>query len=578
MRLLILGLAALVSAAQVGTFPVSDVRPGLRGVGKTVFAGNTVEEFEVELLGVLENSGPKQSIILGRLSGGPIERTGVLEGMSGSPVYVDGRLLGAVALAFQYSTEPIAGIRPIEEMLRIAEPAATGAVSLGARDLASVLPPRQDVLAGTSRLVEIATPVSFSGFTRGTIEQFAPQLRRLGLEPAQGLSGGGRMTGRMGDPSSIEPGSMISVLLVSGDMSIGADGTVTHIDGDRVYAFGHSFLSVGATELPFTRSEVITLAPNLTTSFKISSALEQVGAITGDYSTAVTGVLGRSAATIPVSISVDGPERAAESYQLRIVNDRYLSAILLQMSVYSAIQATERTLGAGTVVLRGAIRFEGGEAPVRLDDIYAGEANVPMEVSLGAAVPLGYLMQGGFESLRLAGIDVAVDVYAGNRSWQIENVWPSGKTVRAGEEAVINVVLAGEDGAEQVHQVRYQVPVGTPTGPLYFTVADAGVTNVEEYAHLVTTRMRTATQMVSLLNDLRRNRKAYVRVWRADPGYSVGGRNMPSPPASVALILGRGGELGGASLGYTSRFAELEIDTGDAVVTGSKTIQVEVKE
>ena len=575
-------------AAQTEVFPLKDVRAGLRGSGRTVFAGDRVEEFDVEILGVLENTGPKQSVILARLSGGPIDKTGVLQGMSGSPVYIDGRLLGAVALSFLFSTEPIAGIRPIEEMLRSPRAssgaAARARVSLDDRRLTHLFPKREELLSGNSRLVEIATPVSFGGFTRGAVDQFASQLRALGLEPTQGISGGGRPGERLGDHAALRPGSMINIQLLSGDMSIGADGTVTHIEGNTVYAFGHRFLSVGATELPFARAEVLTLAPNLSTSFKISAAREWMGAITGDFSSAVTGELGRRASMVPVSITVTGHPRGEQpprrsSYRMEMVNDRYLSPFLLQMVVYSAIDATERTMGSGTLALRGRIEFQGGTAPVRLDDMYAGEGNVPMQVSLAAAVPTAYLLQSGFEALKLKSVSLSIDVFDEKRQWRIDQVWPARGSVRPGEDVELTIVLTGENGAEQVRKVSYPVPVGAPAGTLHFTVADGVSTNSAEYQHLIGANLRSPAQVVSFLNRLRSNTNAYVRVWRSDRGFRLQGRNLPGPPASVSLILGRGQTaIGGASVSFASKVAELEIDGGEAVIAGSKTVQVEVKE
>lgn len=258
-------------SAATAFFPLQDVKAGMHAIGKTVFSGSRIEEFQVEILGVLENIGPKQSLILAKLSGGPIERTGVMQGMSGSPVYIDGKLVGAVAMAFPFSKEAIAGIRPIADMLVApvgAPPRAT--IRLADTDLLAALPKRAETLLGGEKMIDIATPVSFGGFTRQTIDRFAPQLRAMGLEPLQGISGGGRIPAAMGAASALQPGSMISVQLITGDLSIAADGTVTHIDGERVYAFGHRFLSVGSTDLPFARSEVLTLLPSLSSSFKIS--------------------------------------------------------------------------------------------------------------------------------------------------------------------------------------------------------------------------------------------------------------------------------------------------------------------
>lgn len=586
-RLLSLVLCAIALYGQTAFFPLRDVRPGLRGVGKTVFSGDRVEDFSVEVLGVLENAGPKLSIVLARLSGGPLDKTGVLQGMSGSPVYIDGKLLGAVAFTFAFSTEALAGVRPIEDMLRSSPPPerpSQAQVKLQDRQVTHVFPLRDEFLFGNSRLVEIATPLAFAGFTRGTIDAFAPQLRSLGLEPAQGISGGGRPSARLGDPAALQPGSAISVQLLSGDMSVSADGTVTYLDGNRLYAFGHRFLSVGMTELPFARAEVLTVAPNLATSFKISAAREWMGAITNDFTSAVIGELGRRASMIPVSVSVAAwgegkrPQRRTD-YRMEMVNDRYLFPFLLQMAVYSAIDATERTLGTGSLAIRGQVEFQDGTAPLRLDEMYAGEGNVPLQVSLAAAIPMAFLLQGGFDSLRPKNVSLSIDVFDEKLQWQIDQVWPSRKSVRPGEEVELNILLAGENGAELSRKVRYAVPVGARTGTLNFTVADATTANLLEYQRLIGWKMRSPNQLVSFLNGLRSNTHAYVRVWRAEAGYRVQGLNLPAPPASVSLVLGRGQSAwSGAEMSPASEIAELRVGVGDAVVSGAKTIQVEIQE
>ncbi|HVW84259.1 MAG TPA: SpoIVB peptidase S55 domain-containing protein, partial [Bryobacteraceae bacterium] len=252
---LLLCLTGCLADAAISIMPLKDVRAGQHGIGKTVFTGDKVEEFQAEILGVLENTGPKQSLILARLSGGPLEHTGVMQGMSGSPVYIEGKLIGAVAMAFPFAKDPIAGIRPIEEMLRVDSltdvrpPAPRNIPASG--DLASLLPARDNaVSSGAARMVDVATPISLSGFTSAAIERFAPGLRALGLEPRQGISLGGKPEDRLGDTSKLQPGSMISVELMTGDMGVGADGTLTCIDGNRIYAFGHRFLAVGPTEIP----------------------------------------------------------------------------------------------------------------------------------------------------------------------------------------------------------------------------------------------------------------------------------------------------------------------------------------
>ncbi len=557
LRLIAVGVAASILQAAPAIFPLKDVRAGQHGVGRTVFSGTRVEEFQVEVLGVLENIGPRESIILARLKGGPLENTGVMQGMSGSPVYIDGRLAGAVALGFAYSKEAIAGIRPIEEMLRV-EPD----------------PPklaRRQFVSGDARLEEIATPVSFSGFTAATLDHFGAQLRGLGLDPRQGVSGGGKPTDALGDPSRIEPGSMISVQLLSGDMSVGADGTVTYVDGNRIYAFGHRFLAAGATELPFARSEVLALLPNLSSSFKISSAREWMGVITQDRNTAVSGVLGRRAAMVPVEIRV-----GANSYRMSMIQDRVMTPLVAQMAVFSAIDETERSIGASTFSVRGHIDFEGGN--VRVDNVYSGDVSVAAFAAQGVASPLGYALSSGFDALKLKNLALEVAPVARRSQMQIASVVAS-RQARPGEDIELMVTLAGENGADTSRKVRYRVPVGAAPGPLYFTVADATATNFQELQSAGGTQLHTPTQVLGYLNSLRTNTKAYVRVWRAESAYNIEGRDLPNPPPSVALILTHE-QTGPAGLlnWRGSKLAEIEIPAGENVVTGSKTIQVEVKE
>lgn len=571
--------------SAIPTMPLEDVKPGMRGVGRTVFQGNQIGEFQVEILGVLENLGPRQSVILARLSGGPLAETGVMQGMSGSPVYIEGKMIGAVALTFPFSKEAIAGIRPIREMLALEGDPATAhpqRVWAPVRDPIDLLSKPQDVMTGSARLIEISTPLNFSGFTRSTLDHFAPKLREYGLEPVQGVTGGGNPKPAFGDLSLIQPGSMISVQLLSGDMSVGAEGTITAVDGNRVYGFGHHFLSVGSTELPFARAEVIALVPNVQTSFKISSSREWMGSITQDRSVGVAGWLGKRADQVPFTISVTDQEAAPVKkidYRMEMVNDRVLAPLLVQMALYSAIEASERTLGTGSFRVRGQIEFDGQTPPIQVNNAYTGDFNVPLQASLGTAIPLAYALQSGFDALKLKGIRLNVESFDRKRELKIDQVWTSTREARPGDTIGVTTLLAGENGKEITRTLSYTVPVGAPTGTLYFTVADATSSNLTEYQQLLTTAPRTASQLVSFLNGLRGNDKAYLRVWRNEAAYTVQGQDLPDPPPSVSMIMAKTqASLANVALYRTSKVAELELSAGDAVVTGSKTVQVEIKE
>lgn len=572
-----LAAGPLSAASPVEFFPLKDIRPGMKGVGKTIFSGLKVETFDVEILGVLENSGPKQSVILARLGGATVERTGVMQGMSGSPVYIDGKLVGAVALAFPFSKEPIAGIRPITEMVEASASVSDRPVQQRAslRDKSLVR-----TLASTpaspldSRPVEIATPVSFSGFTASTLEHFGPQLRAIGLEPRQAISGGQSATPLPATP--LEPGSMITVQLVSGDLSIGADGTLTHIDGNKIYAFGHRFMALGATEMPFARASVLALLPNLSTSFKISSSGESLGVVTSDLTPAISGELGKKPELVPVSITINGSGRTSR-YQMSMVQDPLLSPLLLQMMLYSSLDATERLLGSGTISLRGKIELAGVAQPLVLDNMFAGDYNVPLQAALSTALPVAVALQNSLDPIRLKAVDLVLEAFPTKKQLNVEQVWTSRREVRPGEAVELKVLLSSDSGREVTHTLVYQVPVGAPPGTLYFTAADGATTNASEQRFIAVNQPAPAERVISFLNSLRGSNQGVVRVWRADPAYNIEGRDMPDPPASLSMLLARSSAAPSAQ-GRTSTIQNLEFTAGDTVISGSKTVQVEVKE
>ena len=553
----------------------------MHGTGRTVFTGSKVEEFQVEVLGVLDNAGPKQSLILARLSGGLLDHAGVMEGMSGSPVYLAGKLAGAVAMAFPFAKDPIAAIRPIEDMLRPSAATAgraTGRVALADADLMHIFTRPTPAMAGDARMVDIATPLSFGGFSRATLEAFTPQLRELGLEPRQMLAGGGAPAGAMGNPADLKPGSMISVMLLAGDFAVGAQGTVTLVEGNRVVAFGHRLLDLGPTALPFARAEVVSVVASNNTSFKLANSKEWMGAIRMDSDTAVAGDLGKLPALAPVSIAVSRAGHPIATYHMQMVIDPLLSPLVLQMAIYSVIDSTERSVGPSSMRVSGEIQFQNAPAPLRIQNLFSSDSGAAQQVSLSTAIPLAYVMQSGFDAMKLKSISLAVEAFEQKREWTIDSVSAERREVRPGETVRLRVTLAGENGAEEVRTADYRVPVGAPAGLLYFTVSDAATANSNDFRQAVTASPRSPGQVIGLVNRLHPNNKAYVRVWRGDTSFQVEDADLPAPPASVALILESAqSNVAGITQLRNSKIAGMEIDGGDMVISGVKTIQVEVK-
>jgi len=593
--------------AKPAFFPLGELKPGMKGVGRTVFSGSKIEEFQVEILGVLENIGPRQSVILARLSGGPLEQTGVMAGMSGSPVYIDGKLVGAIALSFPFSKEPIAGITPIEQMSAALEsqplsrpgmiPVDGGSQSdalwfggsIASRLLeaatrpVSLLPAMADegvtLAPGRPRMMRIAAPLVMSGFTARTLEQFAPQFRALGLEPMQGGGGGSSSANSvMGDGSSIQPGSMISVQLIRGDLGVNADGTVTYREGDRIYAFGHRFLAAGPIDLPFAASNVITLLPNTSSSFKISTPGKLLGSIRQDRDSGVMGVIGENPRMIPVTVSMKSDRSADVQYHFEVARDRFLSPLLMQITVFGAIDATERALGESSLGVRGTIALK-GLPPVNIENMFSSEASAPALASQVAAVPLALLLQSGLPGIEVQAVNLEINSSDRRRISTLDQVWSSKHEVKPGEKIEVSAVLRAENGSETMKKAEIEIPASLAPGPLQITVADGNSLNLSEVREMPGNfTPKDAAQLVRAINNLRRNNRLYVRLWRPGTSFLLHGVQFPSPPPSLAQAMANESSVStNIATTAVTILGESALDPLPAMVTGQKTITVNVK-
>ncbi len=565
-RLLILVWLATVGYAQ-NFFPVKDVRVGMHGIGRTVFQGERIEEFQVEVLGVLENLAPHQTIVLARLSGGPLAETGVLQGMSGSPVYIDGKLLGAVALGFPFSKEPIAGIQPIDSM--IADATFASPVN------------RASNPAGP--LANLPVPVSFSGFSATALNAYATRFSDLGFHLQPGLVQGSAPSA---STNEILAGSMISVGLITGDMNMTADGTVTYVDGKKIYAFGHRFLDAGAVEMPFAHAEVIVSIPTLNSSFKLSAAHQWVGAILSDRTTAVAGEIGRSAHTVPLTITVNSASTGTHAYHMQVVNDRLLTPFLSQTAIFSTLDATERSMGAGTLRIEGRAEFEGGLPALVMRDVYVSDTALAQQASASAVVPLGFVVGGGFANLRLKSLAFTISELDTKRQLRLGQAWASAHEARPGDTLTLSTQLEGENGYETTQSVRYKIPIGAPNGVLNFTIGDATQQNFAEFAGLAQSSLQNAERLIEAINLYHSSEGLYIRVWRPQPAFLVKGtgpeNEMPDPPPSAMLILADpSSSASGSATNAATRGSEagqLTISVPGYAVTGAKTLQVEIKD
>ena len=597
-------LAQTAGAPKIAILPLDQIRPGMKGIGKTVFKGSDIVEFQAEILGVLKNISPRQSVILAQLSGGPLENAGVLAGMSGSPVYVDGKLIGAVALGFQFSKEPIAGITPIEQMIEaLNEPSGAAStpgtqsawrfendlngsgqrvVSTGTPDFTPPSANRGSTVfwgGGEAQLIPVATPLVLSGFTAEAVQQFASPLRSLGLIPVQGGGSGSSGSNAPGDPSALKAGSMISVQLVRGDMSASADGTVTLVDEGRIYAFGHPFLSSGTTELPFAESRVITVLPNYSNSMKLTTSGGQLGVIGQDRSSGIAGVLGGTARTVPVEIDMTSSRGTQRTYHFEMVNDRFLLPFLMNFTAFSAIGSTERLIGDSTLRVEQTISFD-GLPDVQTQSFVSGSANNAVSAAQSAAAPLAYLTQSGLGPIQIRGIHLKVVSTDRRMAQELQQVWSSKREVKPGDSVELSVLMRAQDGKETLQKAMIEVPASLTSGPLTITVADGSSMDRQEVSR--TGRLllpKDPQQLIRAINKIRRNNRLYVRLSRFERGFILQGENFPAPPPSVVRALSADPAVStNVSPTLLSTISEYELDAVPSVVSGTRSVTITVKD
>jgi hypothetical protein len=605
-RLFTVWLGVLLSAtpflsaqSDVEFFPVSEIRPGLKGTGKTVFQGDRIEEFQVEILGVLRNAiAPKHDVVIARLSGAPLEKTGVIAGMSGSPVYVDGKLLGAVALSFPFSKEPLAGITPIEEMVQVV-PAATGTTSQpkpsstfriarlpGSNETGRLIPatdtPFEEMLAGMSvtdeagPLAGLRLPLRFGGFSSEIIQTYTSVFRRMGFEPmtVASLSGSEDPTVSEGD---LAPGSMISLLLVRGDLNLNVDCTVTYLKGDNLYACGHRFLLVGPAKIPFARSRVITSVPSLASSFKLDAPGPVVGNITQDRFGAIYGTVGEKAPMIPVHIRLESTLNKTTDYSFEIIQHAFLTPFLLNLGVTSSLNATERAVGPSTLELRGKIQLANGQA-IDLEDVVSGDINTPNAVGLSVALPLSQLMSNPFPDLQVERVDLSLVSSNEKRTAMIEQAWSSRSEVSPGDKIEVTAVLRTPSGETLVQRLPVEIPENVTDRALSLVVGSGTTINAFQ-TRLSPLNMtpRDLQQLVQAMNKTRRNNRVYALLMVPQRSFVMQGDEYPSPPPSlIQTFLADPAVSASIAFSGMSVIGDFETKPLPVTIRGQKTLMLRV--
>ncbi|HZQ90492.1 MAG TPA: SpoIVB peptidase S55 [Terriglobales bacterium] len=586
-------LAAVQPSAGPQILPIDQIKAGMRGVAYTVFEGVKPEPMDVEVLGVLRDvNGPKGDIILVRLHGQKVEYTGVVAGMSGSPVYIDGKLVGALAFRIgSFSKEAIAGVTPIADMLEINEldrsmpqdaaapmmarerNEASRTSSAGVTTQGLNASPAGGLQSYKNLLQPIDAPLVFSGFSEDAVKRFSAQFAAAGIVPVMGAGGSSNDK----QPEPIGPGSAVSAQLVRGDMAISATCTVTYADAERLLACGHPLLNYGMVDLPMTKAEVLATLASPLNAFKIVNTTEPIGTFVQDRHTGIMGRYGQQSQMIPVTLTIHGGPRPKQ-FKYEVLNNARLTPVAMMATVYNALSGVNEYGEEITFRMQGKISV-GGYPDVTLQNMFApADMNLPTGflVALNVGERFGRIFDNPYSKPKISGVQLDFDVVRERKSARLESARTDLTEARPGDELVIEAVLRPYRGEPIVRQIPVRIPTSTPKGTLRILVSDGDTLD----------RMRRMTSafgnkldlgsVIALLNKEHANHRLYVSLMEANPQAMVEDKVMPTLPLSVMNVME--GMRGRQEMIVTGESAVDESSTPlDYVVSGAQMITVTVK-
>ena len=577
-------------------------------MGRTVFDGTRVEEFRrSRILGVHRERHRRthRNLILARLEGGPLANTGVIAGMSGSPVYIDGRLIGAVSYALgSFSKEPIAGITPIAEMTDATS--VTNSRPRAARVQLDFPLTDENLVAafrralnwnrpfaerpGDARFVGISAPgLASDGSRNPSCARSRPHLSSLDSSPTSrdflaqhsaikassrlAEAPAGRRAGEMPYEGPLKPGDAVGVGFLNGDLELGATGTVTHIDGDRVYAFGHPMYNLGPTEFPMTRAYVYTVLPSLAASLKLSTTGEVIGTFLQDRATAIAGRLGSGPRMIPITLTLESDRSPKRTFHFGVVNDQLFTPLMTYAAILDTLGSYERQNGVATYSVRGKAAVK------KYDDIAFSNLFTGNTASAGAAsymvTPITYLMANDYEKVELESLEFTVSSSEEPKTATLQRVWLDESRPRAGRTVPLKVSFRTFRGEEVVRTLPVSIPANA-RGSLSILVTDGSrLEQAEQREARLPQQLRSVSQLIRTLNKARRNNTLYVKLLGQDAGAVVNGEALSSLPPSVLSILEADRSGGSFNALQTATLGEWELPTEHAV-SGSRTLTVAI--
>jgi hypothetical protein len=595
--ILVTGLSAAKAQDMPAIFPLSQVQAGMKCVVYTIFTGDEIEKVDLVVLGVLHNAlGPKQDIILVQLLGEKVEHTGVVAGMSGSPVYYEGKLVGALSLKLgAFTKEAIGGVTPIENMLDVekapehaanvtASAASAPAISAQQTNTGNLfsaeripLPEnfaRQTSAGGGQFLVPIETPLISTGLYPETIAQFSKQLSGWGMT----MMAGGTAAASAED-AQLKPGDMVGVELIRGDLSITPGCTVTTVDHGKILACGHPIFSFGNVSMPLARAHVLTTLASAMASTKIITTGGTIGTLTQDRVTAIGGRLGDGPPMIPVDVTLLVGD-AQKQFHFEVIESPQLTPLLVALATYNGIVGNAAYGEGSTLQLDGEIAIK-GHTTVELKDLFA-PTDVPVPggffVATDVQAIFSQIYSNPYEIPHVAGIHLRVTALPERRAATIDDVWVEANEVRPGETVNVKVQLRPYRGAAFVQEFPITIPMQAARGPLQLVISDAETVNrtVQSLAASSQGQLPGLEELIKLLNREHQNDRLYATLLQPTPTLMVEDKIMPNAPASAINVLDQRQTPGGARLLYQSTAGEWSVEMHQ-VISGERTVTITVK-
>jgi SpoIVB peptidase S55 len=570
------------------TIAIDQIHAGMRGVAYTVFEGVKPESMDVEVLGVLRNvNGPKGDIILVRLHGTKVEYTGVVAGMSGSPVYLDGKLAGALAFRIgEFSKEPIAGVTPIASMLEInaldrspAEEAAAARPSVS-NAAGKTAAPGDAVTLGNSTqdyanyLKPIETPLVFNGFSEDAVRRFAPEFASAGIVPVMGAGA----VSNDKQPEPLEPGSAVSAILVRGDMDIAATCTVTYIDPQRLLACGHPLLQFGAVDLPMNKAQVLATLASPMNAFKIVNTTEEAGVFVQDRHTGIMGVFNKQPEMIPVTLTINGGAQKKE-FHYEVLNNPRLSPVAIMATVFNALHGVNEYGEEITYSLNGTINVK-GFPEVALKNMFAPSENgqpAAMQAALTLGDRFGRIYDNAYNTPAVQSVKLDFDLVRERRWARLESARTDLTEARPGDQVMVETVLAPYRGERVVQSIAVRIPTSASKGTLRILVSDGETLDRVGRMNPAFGRKLDLASTIALLNKEHTNNRVYVSLLEADPEARVADKVMPTLPISVMNVME--GMRGNQEMIVSGESSVDETATAplDYVVSGAQLLTITVK-